>query len=343
MTENYDSDPHFIKRNLVINKLLRRLAKDKEPYDEKLYDDVQLMICIPTPKATTQFTKAGISLSAADGQDTPHLRGAPLREDFPPFTIERPEDHDAFREALRAHDARGKKLRKIEQNAFSNALEDPTLIHEIPEENDKQTQYRRFSARAMNRGRKRAAVQMTLRSFATNHEQHFEGGWKERILPLSEPTDSVSATPADEEEDSDIDEPLPKAKKVPHLQNPVKQPKQPLNAKPPSQAQRILRATAELHLSSLANRLFDAILNIPDPTWDEEPDETDIQYIGVFFKKRIDQSGLPTPLSVKDRVREVLEFCEEHEWYEISGLGAYWGEPHPASELIQYLPPPSGP
>ena len=333
--ENYDSDPHFMKRNIVIGKLLRRLAKSKESYDNKIYDDVQHMVRVPTPKATERLANAGMYLSKANDNDTPQLQGAPL-QDHPPFTIERPKDHDEFGKALRAYDTRGKRLRKIEQNAFSEALEDPTLIQEILEEDHEQTQDERFNTRAANRGRKRAAVQIALRSFATNQEQHFEGGWKDRILPLPEPVDPVLAIPAAEEDDANNDKPLLNPKKAPGLQNPVKQP---LLAQPPSHARRILKATAELHLSSLANRLFDAILNIPDPTWDEEPDETDIQYIGQFFQKRIDESGLPTPLSIQDRAREVLEFCEEHEWYEISGLGGYWGEPHPGSELIQYTTP----
>jgi hypothetical protein len=194
----------FASRLEKIDQFLQRVMNEKMGCDVKLYDEVQAMVETHRSRMNRQKIQnierpqsnlgpwQSQRLSLVDTSKRGLLRGAPLRDDHPPFTLERPADQNLFIEALhgqpestdpKAQD-RTLKLLGIEGDAFLETLEDPSLVHEWVEERQSQTRDARFEARAVKRGRRRAAIRMALRSFATNCEQHHEGGWDHRVLQL---------------------------------------------------------------------------------------------------------------------------------------------------------------
>ena len=327
--EDMDSQRDFAKRHKVIDNLLRKLAKDKVPCDIKVYNEVQDMLRVHQsrmdqqngqvlpPVAEYLLPRKSVRLALFGTSDRAQLRDDPLREDHPPFTIERPDDHDAFREALRAYTPRERELRKIENDAYSQRLQNPSLVHEDVEETSQQTEDERFDIRAMKRGRKRAAVQIALRSFATNHEQHFEGGWRHRVLrlppaPLPGSSEPATTGPVEGRQGSSIDDPFEWTKKVLAFQKSVNESNQPRTAKKPSQARGIIKATCQARFTYLATRLFDMFYNCPIPRIDNEDDA---RFFGEEFIEKINGSGLLSPLSAKDQVREITEYCDARGWF----------------------------
>lgn len=326
--EDPDSQRDFAKRLEAIGKYLRKLANEKVPCNIKVYKEVQDMLRVHQSRMNQQngqiwppfeerlLPRQSVRLALFD-MDRAQLRGAPLREDHPPFTIKRPVDHDAFIEALRANTPRGQALRKIENDAYSQILNDPSLVREHIEEENQQTEDERFNTRATNRGRKRAAVQIALRSFATNHEQHFEGGWKHRVLrlpsaPHPEPSDPVIAITAEEGGGSNHDDPLEWTKKVLAFQNSANKPSQTRDAEQPSQIRGVIKAACQARFTFLATHLFNLLYKSPISRTDSEDDT---RYFGEEFIEKINGSGLPSPLPVQDQVREVTEYCDSRGWF----------------------------
>lgn len=186
----------FPSRYEKIDKFLQLIAKERIECDGKLYDEVQAMVQVHRSRvnrAKVQNTRRPDSslpplqsdrLSLIDTSVREHFPGAPLRDDHPPFTLERPVDQNLFIKALHSPasgdsgaEARRAELLKIESDGFLETLKNPSLVHEWIEESESQTRDERFNARATRRGRRRAAIRMALRSFATNCEQHHKGRW----------------------------------------------------------------------------------------------------------------------------------------------------------------------
>lgn len=327
--EDPDTQRDFAKRLEAIGNYLRKLANEKMPCDIKVYKEVQDMLRVHQSRMNQQngqiwppsterlLPRKSVRLALFDMDNRAQLRGVPLRDDHAPFTIKRPVNHNAFIEALRAYTPRGQALRKIENDAYSKILDDPSLLREHIEEGNQQTEDERFNTRATNRGRKRAAVQIALRSFATNHEQHFEGGWKHRVLrlpsaPYPEPSDPVMAITAEGKGGSNQDDPLEWTKKVLAFQYSANKSSQTRNAEQPSQIRGVIKAACQARYTFLATHIFNLLYNSPIERTDFEDD---IRYFGEEFIEKINRSGLPSPLPVQDQVREVTEYCNSRGWF----------------------------
>lgn len=197
-----DANRHvgFASGHEKIHKFLQLIANEKVGCDVSLYNEVRAMVQvhrsrlngqkaqnIERPKSSSRSSQSA-RLSLSDISKQGQLLGAPLRDDHPPFTLERPEDQRLFIKALHgpptsrqlgvsgAKDRRV-ELIKFEQNGFLETMKNPSLVHEWLEERESQTRDERFNVRATKRGRRRAAIRMALRSFATNCEQHYQGRW----------------------------------------------------------------------------------------------------------------------------------------------------------------------
>ena len=212
----------FVRCHGKIDRFLRQVANDKDAFDVALYDQVKAMIQVHRLRMDEQeleqvnsllSTSQSRRLPLADPSKRKHLRGAPLRDDHPPFTLERPVDQNLFIKALHEPpvssqpgvEDRRRQLLSIEGAGFSEALQNPPLIHERIAESESQTRDAKFNARARERGRHRAAVRMALRSFATNCEQHHHGRWERsdfRLPPGPPPTRTDRDFVLVEDEDS---------------------------------------------------------------------------------------------------------------------------------------------
>lgn len=260
----------------------------------------------------TQSTR----LALIDTSDRAQLRGAPLREDHPPFTIDRPDDHDIFREGLRAPTDRGRELRRIETNGYNGVLQDPSHVRLPLEVRREQTEHGRFNIRATQRGRTRAAVQIALHSFATNREQHFVGSRRHRVLrlpaePLPEPSVPAMALPAEGAQGSSND-PFQWTKKVMELQKRINKSSRHPTAKPPSQSRGIFKAACKARLIYLITDLFNLLYACHRH---EEDPENEVRHFGEDFRDKIVNSDLSIPLSMNERIRVVTEYCDDNEWW----------------------------
>lgn len=193
--EGAHSHPEFTSRLEDIDEFLQLIAAEKIKYDTELYDKIQAAVEVHRSRINRQKVEnikqpnnphlQSKRLSLLDTSERGRLRGAPLRPDHPPFTLERPADQNLFIKALHGPPApiepgvkdRQAELLDIEHAGFLETLSNPSLVHERLEENELQTRDQKFNIRARKRGRQRAAVRMALRSFATNVEQHYEGRW----------------------------------------------------------------------------------------------------------------------------------------------------------------------
>lgn len=183
-----DANSHvdFVRRHEKIDNFLRQIANEKIECDVLLYNEAQAMVHVHRSRVNrtkAQNIEQSKRKSLFDTRKEGCLLGAPLRDDHPPFTLERPADQNLFLKALhgppapgQSNDRRGELL-KHEINGFLQTLENPSLVHERIEERESQTRDERFNARATKRGRRRAAIRLALRSFATNSEQHYKGRW----------------------------------------------------------------------------------------------------------------------------------------------------------------------
>lgn len=197
-----DANRHveFARRHEKIDGFLRLIANEKIGCDVLLYTEVQAMVEVHRSRMNRQkahnIERSGSRsrmpqsdrLSLYDTIKQGRLLGAPLRDDHPPFTLERPADQNLFIKALHGPSAPGQsgvtgandrraELTKHEIGGFLETLQNPSLVHEPIEERESQTRDERFNARATKRGRRRAAIRLALRSFATNSEQHYKGRW----------------------------------------------------------------------------------------------------------------------------------------------------------------------
>lgn len=202
----------FVDRLDKIDRFLKQLTDDKLEYHAGVFEKVKQMVEVhqsrmnqrkaPTVKpikSNEAPTVKPVKSSEAPSQTflsslakQSMSRSGQLRDDHPPFTLERPADQNLFLKAIHEpsqHAEKGVKDRRrellnLEDRAFSEALKTPSLIHQLLEESDSQPQDEKFGSRATKRGHQRAAVRMALRSFATNSEQHYQGRWEQSQLRL---------------------------------------------------------------------------------------------------------------------------------------------------------------
>lgn len=187
---------NFEVHHRQIDNFLRKLADDEIECDVGVYNEVYDMLRVHQIRMdklknrdlerTEHRPAARLSqrLSLGGIDDRIALPGAPLRDDHPPFTIERPPDLTVFLQALCGNTSRGQTLRKVESEGRQEVLRDPSLVDDILEERASMSQDEKFEIRARKRGRRRAAIENALCSFATNDEQHYEGGWQQNFLRL---------------------------------------------------------------------------------------------------------------------------------------------------------------
>ena len=219
--EDVNVSQDFAKKHQEIDAYLRRIEDEKIPCNVQVYMEVKGMLFVHKTRMDKQryegnrpidydrLPKHSQRLGLRDTSERASLRGAPLREDHPPFTLERKFDQQEFLRAFRADTEQGIALRALEVAAYDETLLHSSLVNEYLEEgpvaneteNDK---IERFSVRARKRGRRRAAVQIALRSFARNCEQHFAGGWDHRVIrlalpPVEEPAEPIMFAPLDRE------------------------------------------------------------------------------------------------------------------------------------------------
>ncbi|KAH0543117.1 hypothetical protein FGG08_002543 [Glutinoglossum americanum] len=106
-----------------------------------------------------------------------------LEQDKAPFTIRRPDNQREFLHTLR--DPLNDEHRLLEQSAYDATLRDPAEIISKP------LRLTSLRALAAERGIRRAALQLALRSFATNEEQRYSGESVYRCVPLPKPKQTL--------------------------------------------------------------------------------------------------------------------------------------------------------
>lgn len=192
-SKNVHLQSDFKKHSTAIDNFLHKLAHDKVVYDLDLYDEVQDMLgihqaCIDEWKnqiiqRRKKLLAAPVSqrLTLEVPEDRAAMTGAPP-ENVPPFPIKRLADHDEFIETLVSLTTEGTNLRQSEKQGLDEVLQNPSIAREFLRERESQSQSTRLAIRARNQGRQRALFVLALQGFATNHEQHFEGGWQHTVL-----------------------------------------------------------------------------------------------------------------------------------------------------------------
>lgn len=197
--ENVNLSLNFEDRHKQIDDYIRKLADDKIECDVRVYNEVQGMLRVHQSRMDkqnnqdlerTDLPAVSLSqrLSLGELDDRTPIPGATLRDDRPLFTTERPPDLSLFLRTLQGNTSRGQELRKLESEGRQEVKTDPSVIKDVLEEGDSVTQDETFDIRARKRGRRQAAIEIALRSFATNDEQHYQGGWQHNFLRLpSEP------------------------------------------------------------------------------------------------------------------------------------------------------------
>ena len=186
----------FEERLKTIGNYLRRLASYPDKYDVKVYNEVQDIFRVHQARVDKLENQSiqrqeqnpvepyGLRFTLEELKKREAMVGAPLQDERPPVTVEQPADHNLFIQTLRSMTPAGKKLLESENYGMGEVLLNQPSAKEILEEDKSQSQYERFTIRARKRGRQRGAVQLALWSFATNHEQHYEGGWQHNVLRI---------------------------------------------------------------------------------------------------------------------------------------------------------------
>ena len=192
--EDINQDRDFEKHHKAVEKFLRKILDDKVECDVMLYNRVREMLQVHQSRMDSQHYQSCInarivpiapfSRRLALDASRASILGVPLREDRPPFTIERPIDQSLFLDQLHGRTSRGEELQKIESQGHSEVLTNLTTIKDALDENGLPNQEDIFNVRARKRGRQRAAIELALRSFASNHEQNYVGGWQYNFVRL---------------------------------------------------------------------------------------------------------------------------------------------------------------
>ena len=341
----------FARKHQEVEAYLRKIADERTPCNLNVYHEVKIMLDVHTKRMDKQryegnrpidysrLPKHSQRLGLRDMSERASLRGAPLREDHPPFTLERKPDHNEFLSALRADTDHGRELRTLEAEAYDATLVDSSLVNEYLEERAaaedeaEDAIAERFRVRATKRGRRRAAVQIALRSFARNFEQHFAGGWDHRVVrlppaPPEKPAEPIMFMPLDRDQRPERIYPYRYTKKVVRFQEEQRLREQdvceklaqpdtdiePIEFPKPSHKRAVIKARCENRFRALALLLFDVIVALASEEATEES-----RKIGAGF---VELSVLPALLEIGDvklpqqtKVRLALEFLrQDRDW-----------------------------
>ncbi|KAK2767716.1 hypothetical protein FQN54_003874 [Arachnomyces sp. PD_36] len=142
-------------------KKYRKHAHDKEIKDSILHGSDQLYPRLP-PSDPSKVTK---------------LQGQLQNNDLFPFTIEEGTDDEAFFASFNDAGDEGTHLRRIDREGFNDIMSCPSLAQRnasLPSET--------FEERAKKRGRDSAALQLALRMFCRNYEQHYGSLADQRLV-----------------------------------------------------------------------------------------------------------------------------------------------------------------
>ena len=187
--QDVNSINKFRDHHWEIECLLRTLSDEKIPCDSGLFRRVQDMLRvhqarmdrlenpIAEPVDSKRLVPYSTRLPTQDPAGIEAARNALRKEDHAPFTIDRKPDHDQFVRAFRSNDKFGQSLREVERGAYFQTLKDPSLASEYLKETT-------YEERAFKRGRRRAALQLALRTIASNEEQTFYDGPVHRVVSL---------------------------------------------------------------------------------------------------------------------------------------------------------------
>lgn len=298
--EDVNLNQDFARKHQEIDAYLRRISDEKIPCNAQVYSEVKTMLFVHQMRMDKQryqgnrpidysrLPKNSQRLGLRDTSERASLRGAPLREDHPPFTIERKDDQQDFLRAFRANTERGRALRAREAAAYDATILDSTLVNEYYEERaaddePEEGKIERFNVRATKRGRRRAAVQIALRSFARNGEQHFAGGWDHRVVrlpppPVEEPAEPTMFAPLDKEQRPRAIHPYRYTRRILQFQETQREWEEGINLKlatdpsnkgyiwvdfpNPSHKPTIIRARAENRIRVLALLTYDCLIKM---------------------------------------------------------------------------------
>ncbi|KAI9799899.1 MAG: hypothetical protein M1833_003821 [Piccolia ochrophora] len=229
-----DEDQHshrpFAERCRHILDFLEIVAEKRIPCDMQLYRHTQEMLRIHETRLSNEDRPMAshtdlnyvpalkTSLRPTNQLARDDLSWALRKEDRPPFTLYRHRDQTRFLAALKEpYDSlKPNRLRELERRAYEETLLDPSKIK------DKKGGAT-FEDRAINRGRHRAALQIALRTLASNDEQRFGGSWWHRVVQLSlavdpRPPEPIMALPLPENERPTCRDPFEYTKKYQQLQ-----------------------------------------------------------------------------------------------------------------------------
>lgn len=222
--EDVNTSFNFEIHHRRIDNYLRKLAYDEIECDISIYNEVQCMLRVHQKRIEKEkqynlpyiehVPAATLSqrLSLGELDDRTAMTGTLVLDDYPPFTTQRPPNSNLFLETLRGNTILGQKLRKLESQGHQEVIRDPSVINEFLEERESMSQRKMFDVQARKRGRRRAAIQIALQSFATNDEQHYEGGWQHNVLrlpskPLAKRPEAVLTVGTGEETEEDYTPP----------------------------------------------------------------------------------------------------------------------------------------
>lgn len=105
------------------------------------------------------------------------LRGQLQNNDLFPFSIEECSDDDAFFAAFKDSGEEGTHLRRLDSDGFNEIMSCPRLARQ-----NSQLPTETFERRARKRGRDSAALQLALRLFCGNYEQHYGSLADQRLV-----------------------------------------------------------------------------------------------------------------------------------------------------------------
>lgn len=162
----FDKELAEIEREILLKFPLQQVE-----YDSGLYAQVRSMVAVHNRRTASLKVDAGrtptptpVPFSSSDLPQKSKMVGRDPsighHEDHPPFTLESSPESYEFIKQFKSNTPRGRELRELDRHAFTAALQDPALVHQpLPTEGSMEN-------RAIQRGRRRAALQTALQSLA---------------------------------------------------------------------------------------------------------------------------------------------------------------------------------
>lgn len=116
-------------------------------------------------------------LPPSDPAKVTKLQGQLQNDDLFPFSLEEGSDDEAFLAAFNDSGDEGTNLRRFDRDGFNEVISCPSLAARNPDLPDET-----FEQRAKKRGRDSAALQLALRLFCRNYEQHYGSLVDQRLV-----------------------------------------------------------------------------------------------------------------------------------------------------------------